>query len=52
MERAWGDVEMGDLLVGDLDALLVDVPVHPALDGEPGLRGDAGDHLDVNLMGH
>ncbi len=50
MELGWGDVETGDLLVGDLDALLVGVLVQPAPDGEPGLRGGAGDQLDDDLM--
>src|SRR3954451_17325269 len=50
MEIRCGDVEAGDLVVGHLCALLVEVMVEPTLDGEPGLRGRAGDQLDDDLM--
>src|SRR3954470_13505093 len=51
MEIRCGDVEAGDLVVGQhLCALLVEVMVQPTLDGEPGLRGRAGDQLDDDLM--
>jgi hypothetical protein len=50
MEICCGDVEAGDLVVGHLGALLVEVIVQPTLDGEPGLRGRAGDQLDDDLM--
>src|SRR3954462_1037549 len=52
MEIRCGDVEAGDLGVGHLGALLVEVMVQPTLNGEPGLRGCAGDQLDVDLMCH
>src|SRR3954451_20400058 len=50
MEIRCCDVETGDLVVGHLGALLVEVMVEPTLDGEPGLRGRAGDQLDDDLM--
>jgi hypothetical protein len=46
VEGIWFDVQGCHLIVGDLDALLINLGVKLTGDGEAGLGGGAGDQLD------